>query len=131
MNHHDMPAAPGADPSRSWIQRALQRRHVPKYLFVLACLVTLGAVALTILGRPELRAQESQGGDKALSPPAKAERAEAEKFVPAPVPEEQNFAATPFLAATLEKGRGAESPAWPDDFSRADQWPKVAPLLPA
>jgi len=35
-----------------------------------------------------------------------------------------NFAATPFLAAVVERRRGNDSQDWPDDFSRADQWPR-------
>jgi hypothetical protein len=53
----------------------------------------------------------------------------AEKLIPPPVPEEENFAATPFLAAILEKGGDTESPEWPDDFTRADKWARQFPVL--
>lgn len=111
--------------SGSLMRRLFNPRHLPKYLFAVVSLATLGAVLAFIASRRELQAQDK----KNVSAPASAERAAAEGFIPRPVPDEQNFGATRYFAAVLEKGQQAASANWPDDFSRADQWPRAFPNL--
>src|SRR6059036_2323492 len=111
--------------SGSLLSRLFNRQHLPKYLFAAVSLATLCAVVLVIASRRELQARDKNPG----TPPASVERAAAERFIPPPVPDEQNFGATPFFAAVVEKGQEAAAAAWPDDFTRADQWPRVFPNL--
>src|SRR6059036_160440 len=109
MKDHD---AISTSESSSWLGRVLNRRHLPKYLFAAASLATLGAVVVVIVSRRELLARDRSPD----TPPASAERAAAEKFIPPPVPAELNFGATPFFAAVVEKGQQAAAAVWPDDF---------------
>jgi hypothetical protein len=102
-------------------------RQLPKVLFTVVSLITAAAVVMVILSRRDLHARPGAGAGDA--PSASPERAAAEKLVPPAVPDEQNFAATPFLASTLEKGHLGAAADWPDDFSRADQWPRRSPNL--
>jgi hypothetical protein len=120
QNHH----ARSTPESGSWLRRMFQRRHLPKYLFVAATMATLAGIVAVVAGRRELQAQDK----RSATPPAAAERAAAEKFVPPPVPDAQNFAATPFFAAIFEK-RQAPHAAWPDDYSRAEQLLRKTPNL--
>jgi hypothetical protein len=106
--------------------RLFSRRQLPKYLFAAACLATLAALLVTLANRREAQAQPNPGAAATLSP----ERAAAEKLVPPPVPVAQNFAATPYFAVLFDKSTRSESDRrWPDDFSRADQWPRRIPTL--
>lgn len=112
--------------SASLLQRLFSPRQWPKYLFAVACLATLAVLFLTLASRRNAQAQPNSG----TTAYASAERAAAEKLVPPPVPDEQNFAATPFFAALFDKATRSESDRrWPDDFSRADQWPRRIPTL--
>ena len=122
MKNNDAMSTPE---SASLLSRLLNPRHLPKYLFAAVSLATLGAVVVVIASRRDLQAREK----KTNTPPASAERTAAEKFIPPPVADEQNFGATPFFAAVLEKGQQSTSAVWPEDFSRADQWPRTFPLL--
>ena len=112
--------------STSLLQRLLGRKQWPKYLFAVACLATLAVLFVTLASRRNARAEPNPGDSAAISP----ERAAAEKLVPPPVPDDQNFAATPFFALHMDKAtiQTARS-RWPDDFSRADQWPRRIPTL--
>jgi hypothetical protein len=108
------------------LQRLFSRKHWPKYLFTLACLATLAALFLTLVGRRDVQAQPKAGNPAYMSP----ERAAAERMIPPPVPDDQNFAATPYLALHMDKRTIQESRSrWPDDFSRADKWPRRFPIL--
>lgn len=100
------------------------RRFLPKLLFASVCLATLVVLALTLASR--LRTQAQPNPTMAV---ASLERAAAEKLVPPPVPDNENFGATPFFNRLFEKGAKASDSRWPDDFSRADQWPRHVPKL--
>src|SRR5687768_15247227 len=105
--------------SASLLQRLFSRKQWPKYLFAIACLTTV-IVLLLALEKRGVQAQPNVSNAALGS----AERAAAEKLVPPPVPDEQNFAATPYFALLFDKATRSESDRrWPDDFSRADQWP--------
>lgn len=107
-------------------QRLFSRRQWPRYLFTLACLATLAVLFLTLANRRGAQAQPNPSAGAYMSP----ERAAAEKLVPPPVPDAQNFAATPYFAVLFDKSTRTESDRrWPDDFSRADQWPRRIPTL--
>ena len=86
----------------------------PKLLFGLACLGTLALVFGTLAQR-----RGGTSGDGASAAPAAAERAAVAKLVPPPVPDDQNFAMTPFLATLLDRSI-ASTNDWPEDFSRAN-----------
>ena len=106
-------------------RRMFSMRQWPKYLFAVACLATLVVLLFALENRRTLQAQGN-----ASSVPAEAERAIAAKLIPPPVPDDQNFAATPYLALHMDKTTIQESRSrWPDDFSRADQWPRRIPTL--
>lgn len=122
MNNNDSMSMPE---SSSLLRRLLNPRHLPKYLFAAVSLATLGAVVVFVASRRELQARDKNPDIR----PASAERAAAEKLIPPPAPDDQNFGATPFFAAVLEKGQQATSAVWPEDFSRADQWPRTFPNL--
>jgi hypothetical protein len=108
------------------LQRLFGRQQWPKYLFAAACLATLAVLFLALASRRAAQAQQKPGNTAYAS----AERAAAEKIVPPPVPDEQNFAAIPFFASLFDKATRSESDRrWPDDFSRADQWPRRIPTL--
>lgn len=107
------------------LQRLFSRRHWPKYLFTAACLATLVILLLTLENRRGIQAQPNVAGAGL----AVAERATAEKLVPSPVPDDQNFAATPFFQSLFDKSIDPGASQWPDDFSRADQWPRRIPTL--
>ena len=108
------------------LQRLFSRRQWPKYLFAAACLATLAVLFLTLASRRDAQAQQKSGNTAYAS----AERAAAEKIVPPPVPDDQNFAAIPFFASLFDKATRSESDRlWPDDFYRADQWPRRIPTL--
>jgi hypothetical protein len=108
------------------LQRLFNPRQWPKYLFALACLATLAALFTTLANRRTVQAQSNPGASAYMSP----ERAAAEKLVPPPVPDDQNFAATPYFALHMDKATFQESRSrWPDGFSRADQWPRRMPVL--
>lgn len=105
------------------------RRHSPlwpKFLFGLACLATLAVLVVTVMNRRNVNAQGQSGSPGSPSP----ELAAADKLVPPPVPDDQNFAATPYFALMLDKKTMEQSRSrWPDDFSRANQWPHRVPPL--
>src|SRR5215510_13276137 len=123
MNEPNRESTP-ADPAQ--LQRLFGRHQWPKYLFALACLATLAVLFVTLLNRRSAQAQPTAGATAYMSP----ERAAAEKLVPAPVPADQNFAATPYFEVLFDKSTRSESDRrWPDDFSRADQWPRRIPTL--
>lgn len=107
------------------LRRLFSPRQWPKYLFVVACLATLLVLLLALEHRRGLQAQ----GNGAVAEPALAERAIAAKLIPPPVPDDQNFAATPFLQSLFDKSIDPGASQWPDDFSRADQWPRRIPTL--
>ena len=91
----------------------------------MACLTTLVVLLLALENRRGVQAQPNPGS-ATMTP----ERAAAEKLVPPPVPDDQNFAATPYFALLFDKSTRSESDRrWPDDFSRADQWPRRVPTL--
>jgi hypothetical protein len=99
--------------------------YLPRLLFFGACLGTLAMLILTLEHR--LRAKPPQSGLVTLSNP---ERTAANKLVPPPVADGQNFAATPLFLQLFDKPTGpASNSRWPDDFSRADQWPRRFPIL--
>ncbi len=119
-NRESTPAtgSPGSQPSA--------QRQGPKLLFALVCLVTATALVVTLAVRRNAVAAANPPANPLLSP----ERAAAEKLVPPSVPDDQNFAATPYLAKYLDKATAGESrDRWPDDFSRADRWPRRYPPL--
>ncbi len=112
--------------SASLLQQLFSRRHWPKYLFAIACFATLGGLFLTLAGRRNTQSESKLGGIAYSSP----ERTAAEKLVPPPLPDDQNFAATPYLALHMDKATFQQSRSrWPDDFSRADQWPRRISML--
>src|SRR5262245_21405563 len=100
------------------------RLALPKLFFASVCLATLVVLALTVPSR--LRTQAQPNTTVAV---ASLERAAADKLVPPPVPDNENFGATPFFNQMFEKGLKASDSRWPDDFSRADQWPRHVPKL--
>lgn len=113
--------------SEPWFQRLFNRRQAPKYLFGAACLATVALLFASLINRQTASARPGVASGN----PAAAERAAAEKLVPPPVPEEQNFAATPFFARIMENSSSkASDDVWPEEFSRAMQWPHRTPLLP-
>lgn len=105
-------------------RRMFSVRQRPKYLFAVACLATLVVLLFALENR---RALQAQGKTPAV--PAEAERAIAAKLIPPPVPDAENFAATPFLQSLFDKSIRTGASQWPDDFSRADQWPRRIPTL--
>jgi hypothetical protein len=107
------------------LQRLFSRRQWPKYLFAVACLATLIVLLLALENRRGIQAQSNVAGAGL----AVAERAAAEKLIPPPVPDDQNFAATPFFQSLFDKSVSPGASQWPDDFSRADQWPRRIPTL--
>ena len=112
--------------STSLLQRLLGRKQWPKYLFAVACLATLAVLLLALENRRPVQTQSKPGRAAYVSP----ERAAAEKLVPPPVADDQNFAATPYFALHMDKATIQTSRSrWPDDFSRADQWPRRIPTL--
>lgn len=124
MNQPNRESTPAE--SASLPQRLFSRGQWPKYLFAVACLATLAVLFLTLAGRRTGRAQPDSSKTAYASP----ERAAAEKLVPPPGPDDQNFAATPYFASLFDKSTRSESDRrWPDDFSRADQWPRRLPTL--
>lgn len=124
MNEPNREFTPGA--SVPLLQRIFNRRQAPKLLFAMACLATLAVLLLTLAGRRAASARPSPVDGA----PAAAERAAAEKLVPPPVPDDQNFAATPFLARIMEDSSArASDDVWPEEFARALQWPQRAPTL--
>lgn len=111
--------------SASLLQRLFSRKQWPKYLFAIACLATIVVLLLALENRRGIQAQPNPAAGPAASP----ERAAAEKLVPPPVPDDQNFAATPFFQSLFNKSIDPGASQWPDDFSRADQWPRRIPTL--
>jgi hypothetical protein len=111
--------------SASLLQRLFSRRQWPKYLFAVALLATLVVLLLALENRRGIQAQPNVAGAGL----AVTERAAAEKLIPPPVPDEQNFAATPFFQSLFDKSVSPGASQWPDDFSRADQWPRRIPTL--
>jgi hypothetical protein len=84
-------------------------------LFAAACLATLIAL---------LYAEENWRGRQAWSHyrrelEARGERLDYQAFIPKPVPDEQNFAATPFVESWFVKGNPGGSNNDNDDFGRA------------
>ncbi|MEY2407550.1 MAG: hypothetical protein QOF48_220 [Verrucomicrobiota bacterium] len=122
MKNNDSTSMPTPDPLRS---RWLQARHLPIYLFVFVSLTTIAAATCLILSRRRLDPREKTSPEIV----AKEERAVAETFIPAAIPDEQNFAATPFFESAINKGRPADSSVWPDDYSRAAERPRHYPSL--
>src|SRR5882762_523144 len=117
---------PGSEPV---FRRFFSRRHWPKYLFATICLATLVVLFLVLERRRGPRAPAVAAGS--VSVPAEAERAVAARLLPPLVPDEQNFAATPFFALLFDKATARTSNSrWPDDFTQADQWPRRFPTLP-
>lgn len=111
--------------SASTLQRMFNRRQWPRYLFAAACLATLIVLLLALENRRGVQAQPNVAGAGL----AVAERAAAEKLVPPPVPDDQNFAATPFFQSLFDKSVSPGASQWPDEFSKADQWPRRIPTL--
>jgi hypothetical protein len=107
------------------LRRLFAARHLPKYLFAAVCIATLSALFLVVQNRRESQTRPNDSD----TVPARAERAVAKKFFPPAVADDQNFAATPFFASLFPKPRRDQSDDWPDDFSRADQWPRRWPTL--
>jgi len=102
------------------------QRQLPKYLFALACLATLAVLLVTLTNGRNVQTQPIPGASAYTS----SELAAARKLEPPPVPDDQNFAATPFFTSLFDKATRSESDRrWPDDFSRADQWPRRIPPL--
>src|SRR5687767_4489568 len=118
MNNPNRESIPSAQPETP-------RQLLPKMLFALVSLATLAILFVTLANR---RNAQAQAGGAAV-PLAEAERAEAEKLIPPPVPDDQNFAATPFLRSLFDKSIDVGASQWPDDFSRADEWPRSIPTL--
>jgi len=112
--------------SAALLRRLFSRKQWPKYLFAVASLATLVGLLLALENRRRVQAQPNV----AAAGLAVAERAAAEKLIPPPVPDEQNFGATPYFALMFDKATLSTSKSrWPDDFSRADQWPRRIPAL--
>jgi hypothetical protein len=108
----------------SKVRRLLGVQPWPKVLLAGACLILLASLAL-VLARFSYRS----GGLRSAAVPARAERAVARQFFLPPVPDDRNFAATPFLAVLFDKSIQVGASQWPDDFSRADSWPRHFPTL--
>lgn len=105
---------------------------VPKVIFTVLSLATLAVLLVTISNRRKLNAQqtpESRPETSAATTYAQAERAEAQKLEPLPVPDDQNFAATPYFTSLFNKSIDVGASQWPDDFPRANQWPHKIPTL--
>ncbi len=123
MSEPDLPSIPATP--RRFIWRLIGRPHWPKLFFAGLGLVALLALFFVRESRRVRQPNPTGGGGV----PAQAERAVAARFIPTPVPDEQNFAATPFLASLFDKSIQTGASQWPDDFERADQWPKRLPVL--
>ena len=85
-------------------------RNFRRFLFGIACLVTLVALAYAV---------ENWRGKQAWEQHRAKWEAKGEKFTlaalaPAPVPDEKNFALTPLLKPALEFNRGANGVVWAD-----------------
>ncbi len=109
--------------SSSTSEATPNKRMWPKLAFVFATVGTIAAAVLVVEGR---RSAEARPG-AAPSETARAERAMAAKFIPAPVPDGSNFVATPYFTSLFPKPSRADTNQWPDDFSRADSWPREFP----
>jgi hypothetical protein len=125
------PASPSPSPSSSGAApeppRLPRSRFAPKLAFILATLATLAGLFWTVANRRGLRAEPADSQASPDPTSAKAERVIAYELIPKPVPDDQNFGATPFFAAVFGRPPQTESARWPDDFSRADQWPRRFP----
>lgn len=88
-------------------------RNFRRFLFGLACLVTLVAL---FYGEENWRGRHAWNKyRRALE--ARGERLDYRDFIPKPVPDDQNFAATPFLKAWFPKGPpGGLDKQWGDHF---------------
>jgi hypothetical protein len=115
-----MPAEPASP-----LRRLFGPRQWPKYLFAAACLSTLVVLWLALEHRRGLQAQNAASAGTV----AAAERPVATKLIPPPVPDEDNFAATPLFASLFDKSIDRGTSEWPEDFSRADQLPRRTPTL--
>src|SRR5438552_1988145 len=125
MNESDPQSTP--TPGLPRIRQWFNRRHLPKYLLVLACFGTLAVLLPMLKSRRALQVPPPIAG----AVPAQAERIVAAKFIPPLAPDEDNFAATPFFASLFDKSIQTGASQWPDDFSRADQWPRRSPAVAA
>lgn len=120
MNHPQ----PGPDPSPPSVQRRspilrcvrwlFSWRGVRRMLIVLAWMITLFVL---------LHAEENWRGRRAWNQcrrdlEARGKQLDFKALLPKPVPEEQNFAAAPFVQSWFAKGGGPET-AWGDGWGRA------------
>src|SRR5687767_3285255 len=104
----------------SSLRRLFGPHQWPKLLFAAACVGTLVVLWLALENRRNLQAQ----GAVSAGAIAQAERAIAAKIIPPPVPDEDNFAATPLFASLFDKSVDRGDSEWPEDFTRADQLPR-------
>ena len=125
MNELNPMNAPSSSESDSVLKRLLKRCHAPKLLFAAVCLGTLVVLGLALENR--LRSNPNGASSPKNSSP---ERIAAKQLVSATVPDDQNFAAVPYFQQLFEKGSPTASDSrWPDDFSRADRWPRRIPTF--
>ena len=83
---------------KGFFRRLFSWRTVRKVLFVLAALVTLGALFIAEEDWRGARAWQNYKRDME----AKGERFDAARLIPPKVPDDQNFAMTPFLAPIFD-----------------------------
>src|SRR5262245_51343340 len=96
-------------------------RMIRRYLFALACLITLLALYY---------AEENWRGRRAWNAyrkelEARGQILDLRAFIPQPVPDEQNFAATPFVRSWFEKRKPGEQWHAKDNYSRASSMVKA------
>ncbi len=106
MNHTPTPqtAAAPTKPSAS-IRGAVPRRLLQVLLCLVVCVITLAALLYTIENWRGKRAWSAY--EKTMD--AKGEILDFRKLVPPPVPDDQNFAMTPFLAPLLDFHPGTQT----------------------
>ncbi len=112
-------------PQTRWQRSTIRRffawlftwRRVRRCLFVFAVLVTLIAVAFTIENIRGKRIWDKYRAQMA----AQGENLDWRAYVPKPIPDDQNFAATPYLLYFMQNYRdtNAIGKKWPANYSAA------------
>jgi hypothetical protein len=126
MNDTNAQTVAGHFPTfRRWFGWLFSWRTIRRCLFVLICLLTLVAL---------FYAEEDWRGRRAWNKyrqelEARGEQLDYRTFIPKPVSDDQNFAATPFIKSWFLKENRApdgQSKLWPDDYMRVG--PNVSSL---
>ena len=122
MNQSNPRTAGGSFPTfRRFFGWLLSWRMIRRCLFVLACLVT--SLAL-------YHAEENWRGRRAWKKyrqelAARGERLDYREFIPKPVPDNKNFASTPFVQSWFEKRNPEEQWHAKDNYSKASSMVKA------